>query len=41
MKSNMFLLTAGLAATALCSCSQKKVQDRPLNILYIMSDDHS
>lgn len=24
MKSNMFLLTAGLAATALCSCSQKK-----------------
>ena len=41
MKSNMFLLTAGLAATALCSCSQKKVQDRPLNILYIMSDDYS
>ena len=41
--SHLFLSAAGVAATAplLSSCQQQKQEQKPLNIVYIMTDDHT
>ena len=45
MKTNKLFILAGLAAIASTSCSQKENTSgqpaKPMNILYIMTDDHS
>ncbi|MCD7850421.1 MAG: sulfatase [Parabacteroides sp.] len=44
MKTNQLFLLTGLAAVALPACVQKdkkEVPEKPMNILYIMCDDHS
>ena len=45
MKANQLLLLTGVCAVALPACNQKKegssVSEKPMNILYIMCDDHS
>lgn len=44
MKTNQLFLLTGLAAVALPACVQKdkkEVSEKPMNILYIMCDDHS
>ena len=45
MKTNKLFILTGLAAIASTSCSQKENTSgqpaKPMNILYIMTDDHS
>ena len=44
MKTNQLFLLTGLAAVTLPACVQKDkkgVSEKPMNILYIMCDDHS
>ena len=45
MKTNQLFILTGLAAIASTSCSQKENTSgqpaKPMNILYIMTDDHS
>ena len=44
MKTNQLFLLTGLATVALPACVQKdkkEVPEKPMNILYIMCDDHS
>ena len=44
MKTNQLFLLTGLATVALPACVQKdkkEVSEKPMNILYIMCDDHS
>lgn len=44
MKTNQLFLLTGLVAVTLPACVQKDkkgVSEKPMNILYIMCDDHS
>ena len=44
LQSNLFFPLAGVAAVASfasCSNKQKPVEQKPLNIVYIMTDDHT
>ena len=44
MKTNQLFLLTGLAAVTLPACVQKDkkgVSEKPMNILYIMCEDHS
>ena len=40
-KQLICLSAAGVAALPFVACSEKKQEQKPLNILYIMCDDHS
>lgn len=41
LKTAMMLGSAGLACGAVTGCTQKKAEQKPMNIVYIMCDDHS